>query len=220
MIRPTALIAILLVFSAPAAGQRDFLTNDEIEKVREAQEPNARLSLYILFARQRMDQLQQLLAKDKKGRSLAAREFLDDYTRIIEAIDNVSDDALKRKTDLTLGTVAVATAEKKFLAQLEKIRDGAPTDLGQYEVALREAIETTTDSMDLAQGDLTKRGAEITAEADQTKKKVADMIAAEDSKGKITEAPPPEPEKTEDGKPKRKPPTLMRPGERPADAPK
>ena len=222
MMKRIVLLLAALTYALPALAQRDFLTrdfltNDEIEKVRVAQEPNARLNLYILFARQRMDQLQQLLAKDKKGRSLTARELLDDYTRIIDAIDNVSNDALKRKADLAVGTSAVNTAEKKFLVQLEKIRDGAPVDLGQYEVALREAIETTSDSMELAQGDLTKRGDDLKAEAEQEKKKVSDMIAAEDSKGKVTEAVAADLPKTEDAKPKRKPPTLLRPGEKPTE---
>src|SRR5580658_2235118 len=106
---------LTLASVACAFGQKDFLTSDEVEKVREAQEPNERLKLYVLFARQRMDQLQQLLAKDKKGRSVMARELLTDYVSILDAIDTVSDDALKRHATLTEGTAAVGTAEKRFL---------------------------------------------------------------------------------------------------------
>ncbi len=213
--------AVLLLMAASAGclfAQRDFLTSDEIEKIREAQEPNARLNLYLLFARQRMDQLQQLLGKDKKGRSLAARELLDDYSRIIDAIDNVSNDAIKRKQLVVEGTVAVMTAEKKFLGQLEKIRDGALPDLGLYEVALREAIETTSDSLELAHDDPGKRSVQLNNEIDHKVKDAEDMIAAEDSKGKVTEAVNVVGGKTTeangtDAKPKRKPPTLLKPGE-------
>src|SRR5580658_6607448 len=134
------LFFLVLTASFPALAQRDFLTSDEVEKVREAQLPNDRLKLYTLFARQRLDQLQRLLEKEKKGRSLAARELLEDYANIIDAIDTVSDDALKRGVDITAGTVEVIGSEKRFLAQLQKIEDRNPADLDLYEVALKEAI--------------------------------------------------------------------------------
>jgi hypothetical protein len=207
------LVSALSVFSQ----QRDFLTSDEIEKVREAQEPNERLKLYILFARQRMDQLQQLLAKDKKGRSVVARDLLSDYSRIIDAIDTVSDDALKRQATLAEGTAAVSTAEKRFLTQLQKVVDNPPPDIGLYEIELKEALSATSDSIELAQGDLGKRATELSAEDKKTKKATESMIAAEDAKGDPVAAEKIEQSRADDTKPKRKPPTLYRPGEKPPE---
>jgi hypothetical protein len=204
---------VILANVAPALAQKDFLTENEIEKVREAQVPSERLKLYTLFARQRLDQLQRLLEKEKKGRSLAARELLEDYSSIIDAIDTVSDDALKRGVDITAGTVEVVGSERRFLEQLQKIQDRNPADLDLYEVALKEAIASTSDSMDLAKEDAGSRGAKLSAEDKKTKEEAEKTLAAEDSKGK-----PPEEGKTADAKPaddkpKRKPPTLLRPGE-------
>src|SRR5437879_2022446 len=141
---------VWIILAAPllAQGQRDFLSESEVEKVREAQEPNERLKLYVLFARQRMDQVQQQLAKDKKGRSLEIRSLLEDYEKIIDAIDRVSDDALKRKTDITLGLSLVRDAERKFSGQLEKMQSSAPRDLDMYSIELKEAIATTADSLE------------------------------------------------------------------------
>jgi len=199
----------------PAFAQRDFLTGDEVEKVREAQEPNDRLKLYVLFARQRMDQLQRLLGKQKKGRSLEARELLEDYGHIIDALDTVSDDAIGRGADIAPGTAAVREAENRFLTQLRKIQDNAPADLDLYEIELKEAIADTSDSIDLGKQDTGARAARLSS-ADQAQKEEAEKeIAAEDSKGKTSEQAKAGNAKPDDAKPKRKPPTLYRKGEQP-----
>ena len=203
----------ILTCAVPALAQKDFLTENEIEKVREAQVPSDRLKLYALFARQRLDQLQRLLEKEKKGRSLAARELLEDYASIIDAIDTVSDDALKRGVDITEGTVEVIGSERRFLAQLQKIQERNPADLDLYEVALKEAIASTSDSMDLAKEDAGGRGAKLSAEDKRAKEEAEKTLAAEDSKGKPPEEAKAADAKPADDKPKRKPPTLLRPGE-------
>src|SRR4051794_14480794 len=109
-----------------SAQDRDFLTSNEVEQIRQAQEPNERLLLYVHFAKQRMDVVQQYLAKDKPGRSIFVHNGLEDYNKIIEAIDAVSDDALKHNHPIDKGMVAVLNAEKEFLDQLNKIHDSEP----------------------------------------------------------------------------------------------
>lgn len=200
-----------------AFAERDFLTSDEVEKVREAQEPNDRLKLYVLFARQRVDQLQRLLQKQKRGRSLEARELLEDYDKIIDAIDTVSDDALQRGADVALGAAAVRDGESHFLTQLQKIQESSPSDLDLYALELKDAIGNTSDSLDLGKEDLTARASKLNAEDKKQKDEAEREIAAEDSKGATNTPTKVADGKPADAKPARKPPTLYKPGEKPAE---
>ena len=53
--------ALAFAMGVVAAQDRDFLTSDEADQIREAQEPNARLKLYVDFAKQRVAMIDQLL---------------------------------------------------------------------------------------------------------------------------------------------------------------
>src|SRR6202046_5732222 len=123
-------LAILLISTACGLAQeRDYLTADEVDQIREAQEPNLRLKLYVVFARQRMAVLQQYLRKENPGRSALIHDTIEDYTHIIEAIDTVADDALVRKLPLDTGMKEVAAAEAEMLTKLQKLEETAPKDL-------------------------------------------------------------------------------------------
>jgi hypothetical protein len=207
-------LAIVLVFAACGwAQERDFLTADEVDQVREAQEPNARLKLYVLFARTRLALLQQFLSKEKPGRSALIHDTIEQYTHIIEAIDTVADDALVRKLPLDIGMKEVATAEGEMLAALQKIEEAAPKDLERYEFALKNAIDTTSDSKELSEEDLHTRTTELTAEQKKEKQDRKALASDEDKKAKKSPEDKPGVIKAGD----RKPPTLYKPGEKPPD---
>jgi hypothetical protein len=202
---------ILLLLSAPAAVYaqgRDFLTADEADQVRLAQEPNDRLKLYIVFARQRLDQVQQLMKTGKPGRSAVIHELLEDYTKIIEAIDTVADDALKRKLTIDAGIAAVANSEKEMLASLKQIEDSEPEDIQRYEFALQNAIETTEDSLELSLQDLGGRSAEVLAKEAREKKELEGLMQPKDLEAKRAAE-----KKAVEVEKKRKAPTLRRKSE-------
>jgi hypothetical protein len=193
------------------AQDRDFLSPNEVVQIREAQDPNMRLTLYVNFARQRIDLIQNYLAKEKAGRSIFIHNYLDDYTHIIEAIDSVADDALRHNKPIDKGMLAVLSGEKDFLDALGKIQDSNPKDLDRYKFLLTEAIDTTSDSHELSMQDSTKRGGELSSEDAKEKKDREAMMPAKEVKARHTEA-------AQDAE-KKKIPSLYRPGEKPADPP-
>jgi hypothetical protein len=210
-----------LLLAVPLAAQRDFLSADEIDQIKEAQEPNLRLKLYGDFARLRLDLVRNLLRKEKAGRSILVHDTLDQYSKILDAIDTVADAASARKTDISVGLAAVAAAEKAMLPILKQIEESKPKDLERYEFALTQAIETTADSLDLAEQDLGKRGSEVEQRQQQQKKAIEAQMTPIEKEGKQADdakkkavAKAAEEKAAEDATPKRKPPTLLRPGEK------
>jgi len=207
------LCAFIFNLSVFAQAKKDYLSSDEVDQVRLVQEPNDRMQLYLHFAKQRVDQINQLVAKDKAGRSALIHDLLDEYTQIIEAIDTVADDALRRKLPIDKGNVAAAKEEKVMLADLRKIQDSNPKDLSRYDFMLKDAIDTTSDSIELSEQDLNVRAQEVAAHynKEKTEREEALTPAEQDAKKAADK-------KTEQQK--KKAPTLRRPGETlPSDAP-
>src|SRR5262249_3666675 len=139
-------------------------------------EPNERVVLYAKFARARLDLVKSLLAKDKAGRSVMVHDALDDFAKIIDAIDDVADQALSHHADMKKGMISVSNMEREALPMLRRTRDSRPKALERYEFVLKTAIETASDSMELADGDLDRRGREAEARDDREKRAIRDSM--------------------------------------------
>lgn len=204
-----AAFTLFAVGSIGAQEDRDFLTPNEVEQVRQVQEPNERLQLYIQFAKQRMDLVDQYLAKEKPGRSIFIHNTLEDYSKIIEAIDSVSDDALRRNLAIDKGMLAVVNTEKEFLDKLKKIEDSEPNDLDRYKFVLEEAIDTTSDSRELSLEDTRKRGSELASKDAKEKQERQAMMPSKEVDERKKASP------SGDNQEQKKIPSLYRPGEKP-----
>jgi hypothetical protein len=214
-------LLVFLLIAAPLAAQHDFLTSDEVDKIRDAQEPNLRLKLYSQFAQERVDLVKNLLSKEKAGRSALIHDTLDEYCKILDAIDTVADDALTRKLEVKLGLDAVASVEKQMLPYLQKVQDSHPRDLERYDFLLKQAIDATTDSLEAAQEDLGKRTEEVVAREQKEKQERLDAMSPVERESKEAEDKQAAQKKAdgESQQQQKKPPTLYRPGEKKSTQP-
>jgi len=202
-----------LLLAAPLCAQRDFLNADEIDRIKEAQDPVERLKLYAQFAKQRADLVQSLSSKDKAGRSILMHDALEDYSKILDAIDDVTDDALLRKFDVKPGLSAVAATERQTLPMLRKLRDSQPKDISRYDFALKQAIETAEDSLQASEEDLGERARDVEAREAREKKEIKDLGGPAAGNAKAGDKSASSSSSDDQQPPKRKPPTLKRPGE-------
>ena len=208
------LLIVCLMLAAPAAPQRDFLNSGEVEQIRNAQEPNLRLKLYADFSKARIDLVKNLLGKDKVGRSAMIHDVLDEYCKILDAIDTVADDAIARHVDVQAGLGAVAAIEKDMLPLLQKFQDSKPKDLDRYDFVLQQAIETTTDSLDAAQEDLGKRTEEVKSRVEKETQERTESMSPVEREAKQAADQKAEEKRVEDEQKQKKAPTLYRPGEK------
>jgi hypothetical protein len=191
-------------------GEKDFLTQHEIDIIRETQEPNERVATYLHFAALRIELVSQLLAKNEEGRGGKIHDNLEQYGRILEAIDAVVEDGLVRDVDLAKAYEAQLAEEAEFLAKLKAIEDSEPEDIWRYEFVLEDAIEITSDSLELASEDSGERKRTI-LEADDAERAAREKATSdakraelEKSKGKVEE---------KEAELDRKRPTLLKKGE-------
>jgi len=211
-----ALLVVLLLVSLPLTAQdflsggRDFLTNHEADLIREHQEPNERILQYLEFARLRIELVRQALLKDDPGRSKLIHRNVNEYGRIIEAIDMVIDDAAADEVDLSKSLGLLAEREKEYLAALEQIQEKPADDHWAYEFVLEDAVEITRDSMELALEDLGDRGRRI-LEADAKEKERQRTLMTPERRKDVEKV-----EKkvqAEQKKHESKAPSLLKPGE-------
>jgi len=152
-------------------------------------------------------QINQLISRDRAGRSALLHDLLEDYTKIIEAIDTVADDALLRKIDITKGMALVVPAEESLLTALKKVDEAQLADKTRYSFVLNDAIAATKDSIELSKENLGDRSKDVLAKQQkEEEERQADLTPAEAKKQADAKA------KDDTQK---KAPTLRRPGDPP-----
>ena len=153
---PRAALLMLVILAATALAARaqqkgDFITEDEQDKLREAQDPSERIKLYLEFEQARMDQFNSFRSKpaDPKYDNGGYMDGL--LTQIIglnDELKNWIDDQYDRNGDMRRGLRLLLDAGPKQLEQLRRIQQSPDANSPDYAASLHDAIDDLTDTLD------------------------------------------------------------------------
>jgi hypothetical protein len=160
MFRRLTLVAIAALFAlalarplparpAPAPQDKDYLSDGEADKIRDAREPADRIKLYMEFAEDRLTKFQYELNRNvqERRRDEILNGLLNGYAGCIDdAADQIAL-AEEKHADIHEALKLMRTKDTAFLATLEKWDKDGP-ELETYRETLEDAIAGTKDALD------------------------------------------------------------------------
>jgi hypothetical protein len=150
-----AILCTLLISSQAAARtrspqdpQKDYLTDAEADKIRDAVTPPERIKLYISFADDRLKKFQyELTRKTPEGRrGEILNGLLNDYIGCMDDAADQIEVARDKQVDIRGQLKLIESKGKEFLVVLQKLDQGGP-ELDTYKDTLQDAIEGTKDAV-------------------------------------------------------------------------
>lgn len=138
----------------PAFAQRpdkDYLSSIEADKIRDAETPNERIKLFLLFAEDRLQKFQYELEHPSPSKhSEMLNYLLNSYSGCVDDAADIIQVGLDKQANIRQGIDLMATRAKEFLATLKKYAEGG-ADLQIYKENLDDAIEGTQDALNEAE---------------------------------------------------------------------
>jgi len=139
----------LLVFLAlscnTASAQDDFLTREEVDAVRDAQEPEKRIALYLEIAEMRLAGTRAALGSTKSGAGRAAQKNLVQYIKILEAMETTILEARESRSPFPKAMKLLETRLPETRRFLESLDNDASPLYADYRFTLEEAIAVTEE---------------------------------------------------------------------------
>lgn len=142
--------SLLFVFvSCAAAQKRDPLNEKEIDEMRESADwPNKRLETMVKITRARVTAIEALESNGKtaKDRPMQIHDLLEDFTALLDEIEDNIDMYSSHKADMRKGLTLVIEASSEWQLKLRRLKEQSPPEeLDQYSFVLTNATEAVND---------------------------------------------------------------------------
>jgi len=136
----------------PPAQKKDYLTETEADKVRDADTPALRIKLFLSFAEDRLKKFEYELARQvpDRRRSEMLNALLNAYEGCVDDAADQIDVARDKQMDIHDALKSMRTKDKESLEVLQKYDKPGP-DFEEYQETLEDAIEGTKDAISQAE---------------------------------------------------------------------
>ena len=127
---------------------RDYLSEEEADKIRDADTPSLRMKLYVSFAEDRLKKFDYELNRptQERRRDEVLNGLLNGYAGCVDDGADQIDLAKEKQADIREALKLMQTKYKEFLERLEKYDKGGP-EIDSYRDTLEDAIEGTKDAL-------------------------------------------------------------------------
>jgi hypothetical protein len=144
------LAAVIVSFASRASAQqkKDYLSDAEADKIRDAAFTGPRIMLYTGFALDRIKKLQYEFghldpADDRRAERINA--LLNGYSGCVDDAADLVDLGVEKQQDIRQGLKELQSHIKDFLTYLQSLSSSGP-ELDTYKDNLDDAIEATQDA--------------------------------------------------------------------------
>src|SRR5437588_10170885 len=151
-------ILLMISFAMATTGRsfaqvpdKDYLTNVEADKIRDAETSNARIKLFVQFADDRLKKFQYELEHPSQTNHQQMLNYLmNSYVGCVDDAADLMQLGVEKQENVRAGIDLLATKTKEYLEALKKIQaDGKETEI--YKDNLDDALEGTRDAMNDAE---------------------------------------------------------------------
>jgi hypothetical protein len=145
------LMLMALAAARPAVAQpqhKDYLSDEEADKIRDADTPSLRIKLYLTFAEDRLKKFEYEISRTvpERHRSDILSGLLNGYAGCMDDAADQIDVARDKQMNIRDALKLMQTKGKEFLDLLEKYDKSGP-DLDSYRDPLEDAIDGTKDAL-------------------------------------------------------------------------
>jgi hypothetical protein len=152
--RLTLALGLSLALAGLAAAQtteKDYLSATEADKIRDAETPNEKIKLFMLFADDRLKKFQYELEHPSQTNHTQMLNYLmNAYVGCVDDAADLMQEGVQKQLNVRAGIDLIASKTKEFLEILKKLQTEGK-EIEVYKENIEDAIEGTQDAINDAE---------------------------------------------------------------------